>query len=307
IGITMYPNDATHIDTLQKHADQAMYESKRQGRNRSSYFTQSMQETAQDRRRLIADMRRALAERQFTLAYQPVVDLSTGAFNKAEALIRWQHPERGMVSPAEFIPVAEETGLIIEIGNWVFQEAVRQAAHLRATYHPDFQISVNVSPVQFQGGEGAFSGWMECLHRTGVPACAIVIEITEGLLLGTSGGVTDHLSALRSAGMRISLDDFGTGYSSLSYLKKFAIDYIKIDQSFIRNLETSPQDMALSEAIVVMARKLGLQVVAEGVETEQQLALLRATGCEFGQGYLFARPLPASELHALLDGAALTA
>lgn len=293
IGITLYPEDGAEAGALLKNADQAMYAAKAQGRNRYSYFTASMQEMAQTRKRLVSDLRRALAERQFRLYYQPIVDLEDGSVHKAEALLRWQHPERGLVSPAEFIPVAEETGIIVEIGDWVFREAVRQAAEWRARIHPEFQISVNVSPVQFRSADGREQGWLDCMRKTELPGPAIVIEITEGLLMDASKETTDKLLRLREHGLRIALDDFGTGYSSLSYLKKFRIDFIKIDQSFVANLDSSGEDLVLCEAIIAMSRKLGIRLVAEGVETDMQRGVLAEHGCDYGQGYLFSRPLPA--------------
>lgn len=300
IGITFYPEDANDVDALLKSADQAMYAAKMQGRNRYHYFTPSMQETATTRMRIINDLHGALADGQFRLVYQPIVTLANGAIHKAEALIRWQHPTRGLISPAEFIPVAEGTGMIVEIGDWVFREAANQAARWRASYYSKFQISINVSPVQF-GYKGAnFKAWLDYLQELGLPGQSVVVEITEGLLMDAHASVTGQLLAFRDAGIRVSLDDFGTGYSSLSYLKKFHIDYLKIDQSFVHALESDSNDMALCEAIIVMAHKLGLKVIAEGVETEAQRNLLAAVGCDYGQGYLFSEPIPPEEFETLL-------
>ena len=307
IGITLYPDDASNLDMLMSNADQAMYVSKSAGRNRFSYFTRSLQETALNRMRLINDLRGALAGHQLHLHYQPIVELSSGDIHKAEALIRWQHPERGLISPAEFIMLAEETGMIIEIGDWVFREAARQVRRLRATYHPNFQISVNKSPIQFRNDDHCFQKWLPHLQQMGLPGQSIAIEITEGLLLDASASVKEKLFALRDAGFQVALDDFGTGYSSLAYLKKFDIDYLKIDRSFVRNLTATSDDMALCEAIIVMAHKLGLKVIAEGIETTTQRHLLAAAGCDYGQGYLFARPLPISEFDALLDASVQSA
>ena len=300
IGITLYPEDASGIDELLKNSDQAMYAAKHQGRNCFSYFTPSMQETAQNRMRLASDLRGALADNQFRVFYQPIVELETGAIHKAEALIRWQHPQRGLVSPAEFIPVAENTGLITDIGNWVFREAARQAGHWRVSHHPKFQISINASPMQFRNEGSGHQAWIAYLKKLGLSGQSIVVEITEGLLLDANTAVTDQLLAFRDAGIQVSLDDFGTGYSSLSYLKKFDIDYLKIDQSFVRNMTHGSNDMALCEAIIVMAHKLGLKVIAEGVETAQQRDLLTAAGCDYGQGFLFSAAVPAEEFEALL-------
>ncbi len=301
VGITLYPDDAMSIEALMKNADQAMYLAKNSGRNRFRYFTAALQEAAQNRLRLISDMRSALACNQFRVFYQPIVTLANGVIHKAEALLRWQHPIRGFINPAEFIPLAEETGMIIDIGDWVFREVASQAAHLRESHYAKFQISVNVSPVQFRHKGSDFKAWLDYLQQLGLPGQNIVVEITEGLLLDADTSVTDQLLEFRDAGVRVSLDDFGTGYSSLSYLKKFDIDYLKIDQSFVRNLADDPNDQALCEAIIVMAHKLGLKVIAEGVETEQQRDLLAAYGCDYAQGWLYSKAIPAGEFEALLQ------
>ncbi|MCR4298231.1 MAG: bifunctional diguanylate cyclase/phosphodiesterase, partial [Gallionella sp.] len=300
IGITLYPDDATGAGDLLKNADQAMYVAKNAGRNRLSYFTPTLEQDAQNRLYLLNDLRGALAGNQFRVYYQPIVNLVTGRIDKAEALIRWQHPGRGMVSPMQFIPLAEETGLIVEIGNWVFREAAQQVKRWRALHDPMFQIGVNKSPMQFRQS-GSAQTWLDYLRELGLPGQSITIEITEGLLLDADSGVMDKLLEFRDAGMQVSIDDFGTGYSSLSYLKKFDIDYLKIDQSFVRDMVADSNDRALSEAIIVMAHKLGLKVVAEGVETEAQRKLLSDAGCDYAQGYLFSRPVPAEEFEALLQ------
>lgn len=300
IGITIYPDDAGEIEDLLKHADQAMYVAKSAGRNRYSYFTPALQENAESRMHLTNDLRKALAENQFRVYYQPIIEMASGEIHKAEALIRWLHPERGMVSPMLFIPIAEESGLIHEIGDWVFQEAAHMARRLRRDFHPDFQISVNKSPVQFRGDALNQLSWVDYLRKNDLDGQGIVIEITENLLLDVEKETKEKLFDFRDAGVQVSIDDFGTGYSSLAYLKKFDIDYLKIDQSFVRNLETDSENMALCEAIIVMAHKLGLKVVAEGVETEAQRAMLFKAGCDYAQGYLFSKPVPASEFEALL-------
>ncbi len=300
IGITLYPNDATDIDALMKNADQAMYVAKNKGRNRFSYFTPSLQKEAQNRLHLITDLRGALKNKEFRVHFQPIVELSTGHIHKAEALIRWQHPERGLVYPAEFIPLTEETGLIHEIGDWVFKESVRWAKSWNKHCQDSFQMSVNMSPVQFQKGGNICGDWIEYLGGTALTGKNIVVEITEGLLLNAEPEVTYNLLKFFDAGIQVAIDDFGTGYSSLSYLKKFNIDYLKIDRSFVNNLETDPDNMALSEAIIVMAHKLGLKVIAEGVETEAQRNLLAVAGCDYAQGYLFSKPVPPEEFERLL-------
>ncbi|WP_189836312.1 EAL domain-containing protein [Sulfuriferula multivorans] len=300
LGITIYPFDAEEAEQLVRNADQAMYVAKYEGRNRFSYFTHSLQEAAQTRLKLIKDLRVALAANQFRVFFQPILDLSTGCIHKAEALLRWEHPQRGMISPMEFIPLAEETGLIIEIGNWVFRESALWAKRWAVQGREDFQVSVNVSPVQFRDEGNHIDTWLTYLQTLELSGKNIVVEITEGLLLHADSGVIDKLLKFRDADIQVAIDDFGTGYSSLSYLKKFHIDYLKIDQSFIHNLETDPSDMALSEAIIVMAHKLGLQVIAEGVETAGHRQLLAAAGCDYAQGYLFSMPVPPEELETLL-------
>ncbi len=308
VGITLYPNDAQDIVTLMKNADQAMYLAKNLGRSRFSHFTAALQEVAQIRMHLSKDLRNAVANNQLAVYYQPVVEMATGKIHKAEALVRWQHPERGMVSPMQFIPLAEESGLIHEIGDWVFHEAARQLQRWRALFVPDFQISVNKSPVQFRkNGADAESSWLSHLREMNLPGQSLVIEITEGVLLNAEINVTQQLLSFRDAGVQVALDDFGTGYSSLSYLKKFDIDYLKIDQSFVRNLEHDSNDMALCEAIIVMAHKLGLKVIAEGVETPQQHDRLAAFGCDYAQGFLYAKALPAAQFEALLQQRAQSA
>ena len=298
IGIAFFPADATEIDQLLANADQAMYAAKAQGRNRYCYFAPAMQEAMQRRMRLIDDLRKALREQQFKLYYQPVVSLQTGSLVKAEALLRWMHPERGLVCPGDFITLAEETGLIIEIGDWVFHEAVSQLAHWLPLYGPDFQISLNKSPAQFCNESHCRDQWAAHLHRQGLSGRNIVVEITESMLMDSQDAVLDILLEFKNAGIQVAIDDFGTGYSSLAYLKKFDIDYLKIDQSFTRNLAPASDSLALCEAIVGMAHRLGLQVIAEGVETPEQHQLLVQIGCDFGQGYLFSKPLPPDEFEA---------
>ncbi|MFZ6766819.1 sensor domain-containing protein [Undibacterium sp. Di26W] len=301
VGITIYPRDADNLDDLIKHADQAMYAAKDQGRNRFSYFTPSLQTAALARLRMTNDLRVAIAEQHLQVYFQPIVDLHTGRIQKAEALVRWRHAQLGFISPMEFIPIAETSGMILAIGDLVFRESVKWVKQWRRDYHPDFQISVNQSPMEFQGDQERYVNWIQHLANQDLPGQAIIVEITEGLLLDASHTITSKLLQFRDAGIQVALDDFGTGYSSLSYLKKFDIDYLKIDQSFIRNLAHGSSDIALSEAIIMMAHKLGLRVVAEGVETVQQSQLLEQAACDFAQGYLFAKPLPPEEFELLLQ------
>ncbi|MDO8466371.1 MAG: EAL domain-containing protein, partial [Gallionella sp.] len=300
IGITLYPNDADTIEGLFKNADQAMYVAKEQGRNRHSYFTHALQEAAQIRLRLINDLRGALAAGQFMVYFQPIVELATGRIDKMEALIRWNHPERGLVSPAQFIPLAEETGLILEIGDWVFYESMRWVKRWRTLYNPVLQVSVNKSPIQFYKDGDEHAVWLAHLRDIDLSGQGLVIEITEGLLLDSNKSINGALLTLRNSDIQVSIDDFGTGYSSLSYLKKFDIDYLKIDQSFVRHLETDRNDLVLCEAIIVMAHKLGIKVIAEGVETKRQRDMLGIAGCDYAQGYLYSKPIPAEEFEELL-------
>lgn len=294
VGIVeTYPNEGVDSDTLIKYADIAMYDAKQKGRNRYSRFSQSMLFETQKRRRLINDIHNALENEEFQLVYQPIMDMQTNEIYKAEALIRWHHPTEGLVNPSDFISVAEDAGLIVGIGDWVFRQSAQQVAIWRKTLHKDFQISVNKSPVQLTAPGDGQQKWFDYLAELDLPGESITVEITEGVFLNKSTLVTDKLLRFRDAGMQISLDDFGTGYSSLSYLLKFDIDYIKIDRSFVQNLSIRSEDLVLCEAMIVMAHKLGIKVVAEGIETQVQLGMLLSAGCDYGQGYLLAKPLSA--------------
>jgi diguanylate cyclase (GGDEF)-like protein/PAS domain S-box-containing protein len=300
IGITLYPNDGEDVSNLLKNADQAMYLAKDLGRNRFCYFTPLMQEKAQSRLNLLDDLHKAVKKEQFVVHYQPIIDLKTGVIQKAEALIRWPHPDKGLISPAEFISLAEESGLINKIGDWVFEQVVQQVKHLKTTFDKDIQISVNKSPVQFKAVDN-HSKWLKYLEQLNVNSKNIVIEITESLLMEDQNDIIKQLTEFRDSGIEVSMDDFGTGYSSLSYLKKFDIDYLKIDQSFTKNLTVDSDDMALSNAIIIMAHSLGLKVIAEGIETAEQMELLTNAGCDYGQGYFISRPVPADEFPNLIN------
>ena len=299
VGVSLAPRDGLEIEALFKHADLALYEAKGAGRNRMSLFTPALHEAAQRRSRLAAELREALRLAQFSLVYQPMLSLRdpAAAPRKAEALLRWRHPQLGDVSPAQFIPIAEATGLIVDIGDWVFREAAAQAQAWRAAGHADFQISINKSPVQFLGERShrVQPDWGRYLRDMGLGGDALAVEITEGLLLERDEAVADRLRALRAAGLSISLDDFGTGYSSLSYLQHHEIDTVKIDRSFVAGLEQGGKALALCRAIVTMAHELGMEVVAEGVETEAQMLALKAMGCDWGQGWWFGKGVTAGE------------
>ncbi len=296
VGVTLYPDDGETNEVLLKNADQAMYAAKKDGRNRYCYFTSRMQEQVNRRARIISEMRLALTSHQFHVLYQPIVELRTGRIDKAEALVRWHHPLDGLVSPSIFIPIAEEAGLVSALGNFVFRDAAHTARRL-SMIEPDFMVSVNKSPAQFASKEPS---WLDILAETGANGLNLAVEITEGMLLDMRPAVQQRLESLRAAGMKVAIDDFGTGYSSLAYLRKFAVNYLKIDQSFVRNLTPGSEEHALCDAMITMAHRLGMLVIAEGVETETQRDLLLELGCNYGQGYLFAPPLRADELADML-------
>jgi EAL domain-containing protein (putative c-di-GMP-specific phosphodiesterase class I) len=250
---------------------------------------------------LANDLHDAVANQQFKVYYQPIVSLSDGNIRKAEALVRWDHPAHGLIGPVDFISIAEETGMIIDIGNWVFDVAVKQAQDWRQRYDPDFQVSINKSPLQFQNGREKDKSWANQIKAGNMPGASIVVEITEGMMMDMNENTRTKLLEFRDAGIQVALDDFGTGYSSLSYLNEFDIDYIKIDRSFVKNLHGDSDQLILCEAIIVMAHKLGIQVVAEGVETTEQRDLLQQAGCDYAQGYLFSPPIPATAFDTLLE------
>ena len=299
IGITLCPRDGNNMVELLKNADQAMYAAKDKGRNNFHYFTPEMQATAVHRMQMISELRTAIETDQFEVFYQPIVNLKTQQFDKAEALLRWRHPQKGLVSPLDFIPILEETGLINQVGRWVFIQAAKQAANIREWVNPAFQISINTSPIQYLS-RSTF-GFVSLLDDLNIPPSAVAIEITESTLMEQVDLVSQHLFDLRDNGVQVSLDDFGTGYSSLAYLKKFDIDYLKIDKSFVDNLSADSNDLVLCEAMIVMAHKIGLSVIAEGVEDSRQANLLKSVNCDFAQGYHFARPLDEQQLVEFLQ------
>jgi diguanylate cyclase (GGDEF)-like protein len=299
LGIALYPNDAVQAQDLLKNANHAMHDAKSEGNNRFGYYLGKTVAGFENKMRLLADLHTALALNQLEVHYQPIISLKTGQIVKAEALIRWKHPDLGWVSPIEFIPMAEKSGLIHSIGDWVFRESAKWSNHWSKQLGRVFQVSVNKSPVQFVQQEYPFS-WTDHLKKHGMPGQSIGVEITEGILLNAASQVNDQLRDCRDEGMEVAIDDFGTGYSSLSYLKKFHVDYLKIDQSFVRDMSEDENDRAIAETIIVMAHKLGLRVIAEGIETPAQRDLLTAAGCDFGQGWLFSKALPPEQMEVLL-------
>lgn len=307
VGMALYPDDGNSVDTLMSCADQGMYAAKAQGRNGYCQFVPARQEAARAMRELASDLREALAGNQFQLLYQPILRLDSMTIVKAEALLRWHHPRLGIITPDRFIPIAEEINLIGEIGDWVFKQACHDAMAWNANRpagSPLIQVSVNKSPRQILTGRSDES-WLAHLAKGDIAPEVLALEITEGLLLDASTEVMRKLDAFRRAGIEISLDDFGTGYSAMAYLKKFAIDYIKIDRAFVMDMLSSPSDRAIVEAVIAMAHKLGIRVIAEGVETAEHCAALAQEGCDFGQGYHFAHPMPAEAFKALLERDAL--
>jgi diguanylate cyclase (GGDEF)-like protein len=295
IGVALAPDDGDDPDRLLKNADMALYRAKADSKGAFRFFESEMDARVQSRRRLEIDLRAALAAEAFEVHYQPLVNLDTGEVRTLEALIRWPHPERGMISPAEFIPVAEETGLISQIGLFVLRRACADAAQ----WPDDVKVAVNLSPIQFKNGT-LLQSVRDALGDAGLSPARLELEITETLLLDKSELVSATLHALRALGVRISMDDFGTGYSSLSYLRSFPFDKIKIDRSFVHDIGKNVDSQAIVRAIVSLGDSLGIKITAEGVETESDLAYLKAEGCTEGQGFLFSKALPQDQILRLL-------
>ncbi len=299
LGVTMFPADGEDFDSLLKKADIAMYRAKESGRNAYRFWDGEMNASVVEHVELLSALRTALAQREFTLSYQPQFDLRTGRLIGAEALIRWRHPDKGPISPARFIPLAERSGLIVPIGEWVLQEACAQAQRWRTAGWTDLTVSVNVSPVQFRRGSVETSV-AQALADSGLPSANLELELTESLLIQDSLQLAESLASLRRMGVRFAIDDFGTGYSNLAYLKRFEVERLKIDQTFVRRLTDDVQDQAIVRAIVQMASSLNLYTVAEGVEDAATLALLGDLGCQQGQGFHWSPAVPASEFEAFL-------
>jgi diguanylate cyclase (GGDEF)-like protein/PAS domain S-box-containing protein len=299
IGVSVYPDDGLDAETLIKNADTAMYQAKENGRQSYQYFKPAMNARAVERQSIEAHLRRALERHEFTLQYQPKINFRTGAITGAEALIRWMHPTRGSVPPAQFIPIAEECGLILPIGTWVLRQACAQARIWLDAGLPMATMAVNVSAMEFRDAS-YLERLFAILHETGLDPSSLELELTESVLMKQADSAAAILQALRERGVQVAVDDFGTGYSSLSYLGKFPIDALKIDQSFVGQIAHAADDATIVSAVISMARSLNLRVVAEGVETLEQLTFLREHECDEAQGYYFSRPVLPQQFAALL-------
>ena len=302
IGIVTYPDDGTDCETLLNNADAAMYHAKDSGRANYQFFKADMNALAVERQSIEDGLRLAMARQEFVLHYQPNMNLETGAIIGVEALIRWRHPQRGLVAPGHFIPIAEECGSIVPIGQWVLREACRQARAWQDAGLPPLRIAVNTSAVELRAPDFV-ADVRAILTETGLEPRYLELELTETFLMQDSKSTAEVLQALKDMGVQLALDDFGTGYSSLSYLKRFPIDTLKIDRSFVRDMTTDADDASIVNAVISMGRSLHLRVVAEGVETREQLSLLQAQNCPEGQGYYFSRPVAAEEFTQLLSAA----
>jgi diguanylate cyclase (GGDEF)-like protein/PAS domain S-box-containing protein len=299
IGVSVYPDDGADAETLIKNADTAMYQAKENGRRGFQFFKAAMNARAVERQFIEEHLRRALVHQEFTLYYQPKVHLATGMITGAEALVRWNHPERGLLAPVDFIPIAEDCGLIVPIGKWVVREACRQARAWLDAGLPRLTIAVNISAIEFRDGN-FLDSLFATLDTTGVDPSTLELELTESVFMKDVESTAAILQSLRQRGVRVAIDDFGTGYSSFSYLRKFPIDTLKIDQSFVRQIIAGSDDAAIVTAVISMARTLRLWVIAEGVERQEELEFLRTQHCDDAQGYLFSKPVPAAVFVNLL-------
>ncbi|MCE9632715.1 MAG: EAL domain-containing protein, partial [Methylophilales bacterium] len=299
VGISVFPGDGTDVDELIKAADIAMYKVKSEGKNNYRFYSSDLSENAVERFNMESQLRRALERNQFEVFYQPQVSLKTGRIIGAEALVRWRHPELGLVPPSKFIPVAEEAGLVVQIGEWVLRESARQMAEWVEQGLELQSVSVNVSGVQVQRSNFADTVY-GILVETGCDPALLELEITESVVMNNTEYVISVFARIKEPGVRLAIDDFGTGYSSLSYLKRLPLDKLKIDQSFVRDLTSDPDDKAIAGAVIALARSLGLKVIAEGVETQDQVDILIEMGCDDVQGYFYGKPVPALQFAAVL-------
>lgn len=300
IGITIYPLDDTSVNNLLKNADTAMYRAKERGRNGFQFYTAGMNTRTIERLELEAGLRRALKNEEFVLYYQPKIAIDNRQIIGAEALIRWQYKKLGLIPPLKFIPIAEETGLIVPIGEWVIRTACKQVASWQEAGFTDLRMAVNISARQFTDSD-IVKVVLDAVIQTNIEPQHLEVEITESMLMEDTSINISALKELKEHGIQISIDDFGTGYSSLSYLKRFHIDALKIDQSFVRDITTDSDDAAIASAVIALGQSLHLTVVAEGVETEEQLSFLKKQGCHEAQGYLFSKPVPAEDFAQLLQ------
>jgi diguanylate cyclase (GGDEF)-like protein/PAS domain S-box-containing protein len=300
IGVSVYPDDGLDAETLIKNADTAMYQAKENGQQSYQFFKPAMNVRAVERQSIEESLRRALERQEFALHYQPKINLRTGQITGAEALLRWTHPIRGPISPAQFIPVAEDCGLILPIGNWVLREACQQARVWVDAGLPLGTMAVNISAIEFRD-ENFLDGVFAILKDTGLDPRFLELELTESVLMKHAGSTASVLKALRARGVQVAVDDFGTGYSSLSYLRKFPMDALKIDQSFVRQITTVPDETTIVTGVISMGRNLKLRVVAEGVETQEEMEFLQAHQCDEAQGYYFSRPVLAHQFAKLLE------
>ncbi len=299
IGISVYPHDGDNVDALMKAADAAMYDAKAKGRSNYRFYTPTLNAKAHQRLAVSNQLRQALARRELVLHYQPQVSLASGDITGVEALLRWNHPERGLTAPAEFIPILEEIGLMSEVGRWVLHTACTQNAAWQRSGFPPIRMAVNLSARQFVTGNLVYTV-ADALAEHGLEAHWLELEITEGLLLDSSEQVTESVNRLKRMGVGLSLDDFGTGYSSLSYLRRFPVHRLKIDRSFVHDIATDEGSANIVASIIALSQKMGLEVIAEGVETQEQLRYLQSQGCHEIQGFLFSRALPATEIECML-------
>jgi diguanylate cyclase (GGDEF)-like protein/PAS domain S-box-containing protein len=299
IGISIYPDDGRNAETLIKSADTAMYQAKESGRHGYRFFESAMNDRAVERQSIEEGLRRALEQNEFVLHYQPKIHFATGKIIGAEALLRWKHPTRGWISPAHFIPIAEDCGVILAIGNWVLHQACTQAQAWVHVGLPKATMAVNISAKEFRQ-ENFLKGLVATLHETGLDPGALELELTESVLMKHAESAASILQAVRERGVQVAVDDFGTGYSSLSYLQKFPVDALKIDQSFVGRITTAGDEASIVRAVISMAHSLKLRVIAEGVETVEQLEFLKARECDEAQGYYFSRPVPAHQFANLL-------
>jgi len=301
MGIAVYPEDGEDVDVLLRNADIALYAAKEEGRNRYRFFSEKMNSRMLERLAIESDLRKALERDELLLHYQPQVESLTGKVIACEALVRWDHPERGLVPPLDFIGIAEETGLIIPLGEWVLREACEQAMSWHRAGYSDLRVSVNIASQQLTQSD-LVATVNKVLESTGLDGKYLELELTESSLMTDVETTIQTLRNLKDTGLSLSVDDFGTGYSSMTYLKRFPLDSLKIDRSFVQDLNVDANDAAITRAVIALAKALDLSTIAEGVEEEEQLAFLRVLGCDLIQGYYFSRPLPEDGIIEFLEG-----